>query len=326
MGIPMKYKREISVAAAYLVLLAVLGVFAPRFYQGDKFLNILVASAPVLVAAVGMTLVILSRNIDISIGSQLSMCGVVAGLLAKSGLPMPLVAMATMAIGAAMGAVNGVFVALLGLPSIVVTLATMVIIREALRWWREGESVKNLPAEFQWFGMGQDAGQWVIIGISLALFFLFAWGLRYMAAGRAVYATGSDPDAAWLVGVRPRRVVFAVLTLMGALMGLAALLNSVRFAQVDPLAGTGLELQVIAAVVVGGVAISGGRGTLAGVLFGVALLGTIGSALVFLGAEAYWDKALQGAIILIAVASDAFDFKRLYGNPLPLGEGRVRVP
>jgi rhamnose transport system permease protein len=174
--------------------------------------------------------------------------------------------------------------------------------------------------------MGQDAGQWVIIGISLALFFLFAWGLRYMAAGRAVYATGSDPDAAWLVGVRPRRVVFAVLTLMGALMGLAALLNSVRFAQVDPLAGTGLELQVIAAVVVGGVAISGGRGTLAGVLFGVALLGTIGSALVFLGAEAYWDKALQGAIILIAVASDAFDFKRLYGNPLPLGEGRVRVP
>ena len=108
----------------------------------------------------------------------------------------------------------------------------------------------------------------------------------------------------------PRRVVFWVLTLMGALTGLAALLNAVRFAQVDPLAGTGLELQVIAAVVVGGVAISGGRGTLAGVLFGVALLGTIGSALVFLGAEAYWEKALQGAIILIAVASDAFDFKR----------------
>jgi rhamnose transport system permease protein len=104
--------------------------------------------------------------------------------------------------------------------------------------------------------------------------------------------------------------VFWVLTLMGGLTGLAALLNAVRFAQVDPLAGSGLELQVIAAVVVGGVAVAGGRGTLLGVLCGVVLLGTIGSALVFLGAEAYWEKALQGGIILIAVASDAFDFKR----------------
>jgi rhamnose transport system permease protein len=305
-----RFNREISVAVAYLLLLGVLAVFAPRFYQGDKFLNILVASAPVLVAAVGMTLVILSRNIDISIGSQLSICGVVAGLLAKSGLPMPLVAILTMATGASMGALNGVFVAILGLPSIVVTLATMVIFREGLRWWREGESVKSLPPDFQWFGLGQGAGQLVIVAIAVTIFGIFAWGVRYMAAGRAIYATGSDPDAAWLVGVRPRRVVFFVLTLMGALTGLAALLNSVRFAQVDPLAGTGLELQVIAAVVVGGVAIAGGRGTLTGVLFGVALLGTIGSALVFLGAEAHWEKALQGAIILIAVASDAFNFQR----------------
>jgi ribose/xylose/arabinose/galactoside ABC-type transport system permease subunit len=304
------YKREISIAATYFLLLAVLAVFAPRFYQGDKLLNILVASAPILVAAVGMTLVILSRNIDISIGSQLSICGVVAGLLAKSGLPMPIVALLTMVAGAMMGALNGVFVALLGLPSIVVTLATMVVFREALRWWRQGESVKNLPPDFQWFGLGQEAGQWCILGIALLTFLVFAWGLRYLAAGRSVYATGSDPDAAWLVGVRPGRVVFYVLVTMGALTGLAALLNSVRFAQVDPLAGTNLELQVIAAVVVGGVAIAGGRGTLLGVLFGVALLGTVGPALVFLGAQAYWDKALQGAIILVAVASDAFSFKR----------------
>lgn len=305
-----QYKREISIALAYLLLLGVLAVFAPRFYQGDKFLNILVASTHVLVAAIGMTLVILSRNIDISIGSQLSICGVVAGLLAQTGMPMPLVALLTMIVGAMMGALNGLFVAFLGLPSIVVTLATMVMLRESLRWWREGESVKNLPPDFQWFGLGQSTGQWVIIAIALAAFIVFAWGLRYISAGRAVYATGSDPDSAFLVGVRPRAVVFWVLTLMGALTGLAALLNAVRFAQVDPLSGTGLELQVIAAVVVGGVAISGGRGTLAGVLCGVALLGTIGSALVFLGTEAYWEKALQGGIILVAVASDAFDFKR----------------
>jgi rhamnose transport system permease protein len=125
-------------------------------------------------------------------------------------------------------------------------------------------------------------------------------------AGRSVYATGSDPEAARLAGIRPRRVVFGVFVIMGALAGIAALLNAVRFADVDPNAGTGLELQVIAAVVVGGVAVSGGRGTLAGSLIGVALLGSIGRALVFLQVSPQWEKAIQGLIILLAVASDAF--------------------
>lgn len=305
-----KYKRELSIAVSYLVLMVVLAIFAPRFYQGDQVRNILVRCAPILVAAIGMTLVILSRNIDISIGSQLSICGVCAGLLAKSGLPMPMVALLTMTIGAAMGAVNGALVAFLGLPSIVVTLSTMVILREALRWWREGESVKNLPEYFQWFGYQQATGQVLIITIALLVFLAFAWGLRYLAAGRAVYAAGSDPDAAYLVGIQPKKVVFLVLTLMGALTGLAAVLSAVRFPLVDTQAGNGKELEVIAAVVVGGVAIAGGRGILAGVLAGVILLGTIDSALVFLGVEAYWSKALQGAIILLSVASDAFDLKR----------------
>jgi rhamnose transport system permease protein len=215
-----------------------------------------------------------------------------------------------MCVGAVLGSVNGAFVAWLGLPSIVVTLATMKIFAEALRWWREGAFVNGLPSDFQWFGRGQSAGQMLVVGIALAVFFVFAVAMRYLAAGRAVYATGSDPDAAWLVGVRPKRVVLGVFVLMGALTGLAAVLDAVRLPQVDPGAGNGLELQVIAAVVVGGVAISGGRGTLLGVLFGVALLAVIHPALVFLHAEVYWSKALEGAIILIAVASDAFRFKR----------------
>ena len=117
-----------------------------------------------LVAAVGMTLVILCRQIDISVGSQFCICGVVAGLLAKAGLPMPLVALATLLAGAVMGAVNGVLVAGLGLPSIVVTLATLVILRESLRYVREGEFVRDLPPGFQWFGLGQATGQWLVVG------------------------------------------------------------------------------------------------------------------------------------------------------------------
>jgi rhamnose transport system permease protein len=304
-----RHQREWSVAAAYALLLATLAVVQPAFYTGDNLRNISVASAPVLVAAVGMTVVILAREIDISIGSQFSVLGVALGLLAKTGLPMPLVALAGLVLGAGLGAVNGLLVAGLGLPSIVVTLATMVSWREALRWYQQGEFVHNLQPGFQWFGLAQAEGQWLTVAVSLSVWLAFAWGLRYLAAGRAVYAVGSDPEAARLAGIRPRRVVFAVFVLTGMLTGLAALLHSIRFADVDPNAGTGLELQVIAAVVVGGTAISGGRGTLAGTLLGVMLLATIGPALVFLGTQAHWEKAIQGAIILFAVAGDALPGK-----------------
>ncbi len=169
-----------------------------------------------LVAAVGMTLVILCRQIDISIGSIFSICGVVAGLLARAGLPIALVGLGTLVAGGGMGAINGVLVARLGLPSIVVTLATLVIGRESLRYVREGEFVRNLPPGFQWFGAGQAAGQWLVVSIAMVVFALFAWGLRHLAAGRAVYATGSDPEAARLAGIRPRGVIFAVFVVMGA--------------------------------------------------------------------------------------------------------------
>jgi rhamnose transport system permease protein len=306
-----RYLRELTVALVLLLLLLVLRL-APlvrpagvrSFYDGDQVRNLLVSSAPVLVAAVGMTLVILSRHIDISIGAQFSICAVVAGLAAQVGLPMPLVALTALLMGAGMGAVNGALVVGLELPSIVVTLATLVIGRETLRWWREGEFVGNLPAGFQWFGSGQERGQWLVVGVAGLIFLLFALVLHYLAVGRAVYATGSDEEAARLAGIRPRRVVFGVFVVMGALTGLAALLNAVRFVDVDPNAGTGLELQVIAAVVVGGTAISGGRGTLLGSLVGVALLSLIGPALVFLGTRPEWEKAVQGVILLLA-SSDA---------------------
>jgi rhamnose transport system permease protein len=312
-----RYRRELSVAVAYAALLLILAIAAPRFFRLDSLRAFVVSNSPVLVAAVGMTLVILCRQIDISIGSIFSICGVVAGLLAQAGLPIVLVAPATVVAGGGLGAINGALVARLGMPSIVVTLATLVIGRESLRYMREGEFVRNLPSGFQWFGAGQAAGQWLVVALALLIFVTFAWGMRHLAAGRAVYATGSDLEAARLAGIRPRSVIFGVFVIMGGLAGLAALLNAIRFSDVDPNAGTGLELQVIAAVVVGGVAVSGGRGTLAGSLIGVALLGSIGPALVFLGTnlpvglewfgKPQWEKAIQGLIILLAVASDAFN-------------------
>jgi rhamnose transport system permease protein len=311
-----RYRRELSVAGAYALFLILLAVAAPRFFGADQIRNLVVSQAPLLVAAVGMTLVILCRQIDISIGSIFSVCGVVAGLLARSGLPMTLVGLGTLLAGGLLGSINGLLVARVGLPSIVVTLANLVIWRESLRYVREGAFVRGLPPSFQWFGMGQRAGQWVVVSIALVVFAAFAWGLRNLSGARAIYATGSDPEAARLVGIRPRRVVFTVFVIMGALSGLAALLNAIRFAVVDPNAGGGLELQVIAAVVVGGVAVTGGRGNLVGSLLGVALLGSIAPALVFLGTNPHlaflagkpqWEKAIQGLILLLAVASDSLN-------------------
>ncbi len=299
-----RYQRELGVAAAYAALLALLGITRPAFFQ-TQFAATWVTMAPVLIAAIGMTLIIIARQIDISIGSQFSVCAITAALAAKAGTPMPLVLLIAVAGGAVMGAMNGAMVALLKMPSIVVTLATMVILREALRLHQQGEAVSGLPDTFQWFGASQTHGQLLLVIISVVALLIFAWAMRFLPLARSVYAVGSDEEAARLSGIRPARVVFAVFVLGGALTGLASMLQAVRFAQVDPNAGLGLELQVIAAVVVGGTAISGGRGTPLGTLLGVALLITIGPALVFFNIPPQWERAIRGLIILLAVASDA---------------------
>ena len=301
-----KHFREWSVALALLALLLLLAVLAPGFFQKNQLLSICSTAIPVLLVASGVALVIISRQIDISLGSQFALCSVLLGLLVQAHWPMPLSAIAAVAAGACCGAFNGVLIAGLGLPSIVVTLATMVTWREGLRWWRQGEFVHDLPDSFQWFGLGQSGGQSAVLVATVFLFVLLALGLKYFSAGRFVYAVGSDAEAARLAGIRPQAVTFGVFMLMGALTGLAALLNAVRFADVDPKTGTGLELQAIAAAVVGGVAISGGRGNLWGVLAGVLLLACIAPALVFLRLPPQWEKALQGCIILLAVTADGW--------------------
>ena len=301
-----RHFREWSVALALGALLLVLAVLAPGFFQPGQVLSILSAAVPVLIVACGVALVIICRQIDISVGSQFALCSVFLGLLIRAHWPLPAAAFAAICVGGFLGAFNGVLVAGLGLPSIVVTLATMVTWREALRWWREGEFVRDLPDSFQWFGLGQAGGQVAVLVITVMLFGLLVFGMKYLSGGRYMYAVGSDVEAARLAGIRPQLVTFVVFVLMGALTGLAALLNAVRFADVDPKTGTGLELQAIAAAVVGGVAISGGRGNLWGVLAGVLLLACIAPALVFLRLQPQWEKALQGCIILLAVAADGW--------------------
>jgi rhamnose transport system permease protein len=178
---------------------------------------------------------------------------------------------------------------------------------------RQGDFV-HLPDGVPWSGMSQMAGQWTIVALALTVLVVLGLGMRHLAAGRAVYAVGSNAEAARLAGVRPKLVTFLVFALMGALTGLAAMMNIVQSPQVQPLSGAGLELKVIAAVVVGGVAISGGRGNLWGAFAGLLLLACVSPALTHLRIEAYWEKAIQGAIILLAVVADGVRSRRETGS------------
>ncbi len=298
------YKREVSAGIAYAVLLALVGIVAPSFFSAGNLRDLALNNVPVLLIAIGMTMVILVGEIDISVGSQFAVCSVAAGLMAKEGVPVALLLPAVLLIGAAIGAINGLLVGWLRLPSIIVTLAMLVAWRDTMRWVTQGAWVQDLPANFQWFGLGQGFGQLVIVAIAIIVLITFSWMLRNLGMGRAIYAVGSDAEAARLAGIEPQRIVFGAFVVLGALTGLAALLNAVRFSAVPSNAGLGLELKAVAAVVVGGTAITGGRGRLVGTLIGAALLGTIGTALTFAGINPFWEKAIQGAIILAALVSD----------------------
>lgn len=300
-----RHKRELPPAVALVAVLLAVLVAAPSFFGGANLRDLALNNAPVLIVALGMTLVILVGEIDISVGSQFAVCSVAAGLLSKAGVPIALVPLVVLLVGAAMGAVNGFLVGTLGLPSIIVTLAMLVAWRDALRWATEGAWVQDLPANFQWFGLSPAAAQTLIVVVAIVVLALGGWALRNLQIGRSLYAVGSDEEAARLAGIEPTRVVFGVFTATGALVGLAAVLNAVRFNAVPSNAGLGLELTAVAAVVVGGTAITGGRGTLLGTLVGVLLLGTIGTAMTYVGISPFWAKAIQGLIILAALVADA---------------------
>jgi rhamnose transport system permease protein len=304
------YIRELSVAATILALMLVLAVVSPTYFSRENLTDLFLANMPVMIIALGMTLVIVTGEIDISVGSVFAICSIVTGLSARWGLPGVAGLLAACAVGAACGTLNGALVGYLRVPSIVVTLATMVALRDGLRWQTQGSWVGDLPASFQWFGWTQREYTAFSISLVALMVVLVGWGMRHLAIGRAVFATGSNEPAARIVGINTSRVIFSVFVLTGALTGLAAMLNSVRFNQIPSNSGLGLELKVIAAVAVGGASITGGSATILGTVLGVVLLGSIGTALTFLGVNAYWEKAIQGGIILGAIALNLIGSRR----------------
>ncbi len=291
--------RERAALAALVMILLVLGVAAPRFYEMANLRDLALNNIPVLITSIGMLLVLLIGRIDISVGSQFALCSMAVSI----SPPMALLA------GGLAGTVNGFLCGWMGLPSIVVTLGTMVALRDAIRWSTQGAWIQ-LPTGFQWAGLSQEVGQILILILALVLVLVMGWALKNTGLLRFVYATGADEESARLAGIPVKYVRMLTFVAAGLFVGLAALLNALRFNEIQPSAGMGLELKAIAAVVVGGASIRGGRGTMLGTVIGVTLLGVIGAALTFLGISAYWEKAIQGVIILLAALAESLGERR----------------
>lgn len=303
-----KYKREL-ILVGVIVLLYLLPLFGPAaayFYTWGNFRNLAIDNLPILVTAAAMTVVIITAQIDISVGSQFLLCGLTAGWVARAGAPMWVVTVATLGVGVLTGLVNGILIARAEIAAIVATLATSVIIRQGIMWWTEGGWIQDLPKDFVWYGLPQPVGQAVYAAVAVILYLLLGLALRYTGFGRSFYAVGCSPEATRRLGMRPKAILINVFVIMGLFTAVAALMNFTRYSAVEANAGLGMEMRIIAAVVVGGTAITGGRGDLIGTLLGVILTCSIGTILTFLHIDASWEHVLQGLIILIAVVSDKF--------------------
>jgi rhamnose transport system permease protein len=300
--------REFGILAVLALLVVMSAVIQPNFIRLQNVQFILLDTTMLALLALGETLVVVSRNVDLSVGSVLGLSAYLsANLFAKvPGIPIPLVVLAGLGIGLGCGIANGLVVWIGRVPSLVVTLATLYIFRGIDILVVGGGQVvaSSLPVSFR--GIGNDT----LLGIpDLALFaaIVVAAGAYYMRSfrsGRELYAIGSNPEAARLAGIPTGRRIFTAFAVSGAIAGVTGVVWAIRYGTIDSTAGTGIELQVIAAVVVGGVAIFGGSGSAVGAALGALLLTTIGSSLQVLGISQFWVQAIAGFLLLAAITLD----------------------
>lgn len=312
--------RELSLLLLIILTVVFFSTQVEGYLTGRTFVRISTSVAIIMVMAVGQTLVVLTRNIDLSVGSIVGFSAYFVGTQFMNNPDLPPLAGVAMAIafGAALGFINGAITAYGRLPAIIVTLGTLAIYRGLLVEFSGARTVTtaNLPRwlvdlqRVNLFTIG-DVDVRLMVALAIAVVVLFQLVLVFLPFGRRLYAIGSNPDAARMAGLPARRIVLTAFTLCGALTGLAGFMFLVRFGDITVVAGQGMELQVVAAVVVGGVNIFGGSGSMIGAMLGAVLIGTLQQSLIRLNISEFWKDALLGLFILLAVASDAVLLNRL---------------
>ncbi|HYO38371.1 MAG TPA: ABC transporter permease [Nocardioidaceae bacterium] len=300
--------RELGIVLALLALVAYTAASNSRFLSGQSIRDILLGTAIVAVMAVGQAVVVITRNIDLSVGSVLGLSAFTVATVASENPGLPVVALLALGlvVGAVCGVVNGVLVRFGQVPALVVTLGTLYIFRGITYLWAGGQQINadELPPHFlQFANRGVLGVPWLVL-IALVMIVGGSVVMRSYRVGRELYAMGSSPQAAELAGIKVTRNMVGAFVACGALAGLAGVLFAARFGTVDAAAGTGYELNIVAAVVVGGVAVFGGSGTVWGAGLGALLLTVIGSSLSVLEINQFWQQAIVGSLILLAIGAD----------------------
>jgi rhamnose transport system permease protein len=299
--------RELSIGAALLVLIAGTWLANPAFLDDQGVKDLLLNSSILVLLAVGQSVVVITRNIDLSVGSVVGLAAFACGRFVSgtdhSALTVTLLGIA---LGVVCGLVSGALVSFGRVPALVVTLGMLYVIQGLDHAWAHGEQINaaDIPPGVLSLGSGSVLGVPYLPLVSAAVLAGTAYYLRTYRSGRELYAIGSSPEAARLAGIPIRRRVLAAYAFSGAVAGFAGALWLARFGTVVAGAANGWELTVVSAVVVGGVAITGGTGTVWGAALGALLLTTIGSALVVLKVNSFWQQAITGVLLLLAITTD----------------------
>lgn len=296
--------QEALLALAVIGLAVVVGLINPRFLATRNLSDLLLGNAYIAVAAVGMSMVIISGNIDISVGALIGVLATISGSLAVAGAPIIMTWFAPLVIGVAVMATQGAVVAYLRIPAIVVTLGMLSILKGGLISVTGGKWITDLPEGFHLADMEVFSVLPMPVLIMILATVLAALWMRYSPRGRAIYATGGNAEAARLCGVSPQRTIVMVFALHGLFAGLASLVYATQLRVIQSTTPSGLELTVITASVVGGVSILGGVGTVVGSTLAAILIAEITSALVFINVSPYWTDAVRGVLILATVIAD----------------------
>lgn len=316
----MGWKKKVAPLQSLIALAALviwLTLATDSFLSADNWLNILRQISVNLCLSIGMTLVIISGGIDLSVGSVLAFSAAVAAGLLKHGVDLPMfeshleftlmgAIFAGVLVGGILGMVNGLLVTRLGLPPFIATLGMLSIARGFTELWTSAKPITGLGEGFRQLGTGQLGPleipvPIVIVGILVVLFAVITQRTKF---GRHLYAVGGSEQAARLSGVNVSRVRLLAYTLCGGLSGMAGLLLAARLNSATPDAGEAFELDSIAAVVIGGASLSGGRGSILGAVLGCLIIGVLNNGLVLVGVSPFWQKVIKGVVILIAVAID----------------------
>lgn len=305
--------QEALLAIAVIGLAIAVGFYNPRFLATRNLSDVLLGNAYIAVAAVGMSMVIISGNIDISVGSLIGVLATVSGTLAVDGAPIIVTWVAPLIVGILVMALQGAIVAYLRIPAIVVTLGMLSILKGGLISVTGGKWITDLPDSFHLADIEIFGAVPMPVFLMILATILAALWTRYSAAGRAIYAVGGNAEAARLCGISQPRTIVMVFALHGLFAGIAALLYATQLRVIQSTVPPNLELTIITAAVVGGVSILGGVGTVIGSTLAAVLIAEIASALVFTDVSPYWIRAVQGALILITVIADILRRRRMAG-------------